>query len=78
MNQISEFFNRLIEVGRRPPTRTELKPEEFQCSICGGVFEKGWTEEEARAEEKELFGGNRADSAIVCDDCFKQMRGNMK
>lgn|GEM_PF-5285286 len=31
---------------------------EYKCAVCGGVFEKGQTEEEATQEMKENFGDN--------------------
>jgi len=27
-----------------------MKDSEYQCAECGGVFEKGWTDEEVQAE----------------------------
>ncbi len=30
-----------------------MKSNEYQCEGCGGVFEKGWSDEEAKAEMKE-------------------------
>ena len=53
-----------------------MKDNEYRCAVCGGGFEKGWTEEEARAEEAEVFGGNDPDSAVVCDDCYKKIKAN--
>ena len=61
-----------------------LKPNEYQCADCGGIFEKGRSDEEAKNEAKELFGiededieqGN--DVAIICDDCFKKIGFNSK
>ena len=37
---------------------TILKPNEYQCEACKGVFEKGWSDEEALNEAKELFATN--------------------
>jgi hypothetical protein len=51
----------------------KIKENEYECAVCHGIFEKGWTDEEARAEEKETFGANDPDSAIVCDDCYNKM-----
>lgn len=50
-----------------------MKENEFKCDHCGGVFEKGWSEEEAREEakqwsDKEMAGGE----SEVCDDCYKE------
>ena len=61
-----------------------LKFNEYQCADCGGIFEKGRSDEEAKNEAKELFGiededieqGN--DVAVICDDCFKKIGFNSK
>ena len=45
---------------------------EYTCQACRRTLERGWTDEEARAESVTLFG-QRDDLAIVCDDCFKSM-----
>lgn len=46
----------------------------YKCSICEGVFEKGWTEEEAEEELKNNFGEEYtpSDCGLVCDDCYKK------
>ena len=51
-----------------------LKANEYQCALCKGVFNFGWSEEEATIElEKNFPGITKEDCAIVCDDCYKQM-----
>lgn len=47
----------------------------FKCEKCGGVFDKGWTDEEAVHELHTTFGENEdvADCAVVCDDCYKNL-----
>lgn len=46
----------------------------YTCARCRGVFEKGWTDEEAQAEATSLFGAvPREQQEIVCDDCFQEM-----
>lgn len=51
-----------------------LKPGEYECAACHGVFSKGWPEKEAAAEFAERFEGcNQGDAAVVCDDCYKKM-----
>lgn len=52
-----------------------MKENEFKCAMCGGVFEKGWTDEEATAEAVSIFGEHREDDAIVCDDCWNEFMG---
>jgi rubredoxin len=41
----------------------------FQCSSCGCVFECGWSEEEALAEQK-ANGFDDVPCDVVCDDCY--------
>lgn len=47
----------------------------FKCAQCGGVFDKGRSDEEANAEALDLWGVENATEAdgmaVVCDDCFK-------
>lgn len=54
-----------------------MKKNEYQCEWCKGIFEKGWTDEEAEKEAKTIFGKNpnewRDKSVLICDDCFTQM-----
>lgn len=51
-----------------------IGPNEYKCAACGGVFEKGWTDEEAKEELGTTFPGIGAeDCDLVCDDCFKKM-----
>ncbi len=51
--------------------------DKYICELCKKEFEKAITDEEANKEAEELFGvkeaSNRADMAIVCDDCFKKI-----
>lgn len=48
--------------------------EEYKCARCGGVWQKGWTDEESLAECRQYFGNLRADeTAVVCEDCFQLM-----
>lgn len=50
-----------------------MKENEYQCAMCGGIFEKEWTDEEAEAELKEIFGDvPKENCGIVCDDCYKK------
>lgn len=50
-----------------------LKPNEYQCSVCEGVFDKGWTDEEAKAELDVKFQVPVEQCDVVCDDCYKKM-----
>lgn len=55
---------------------TSVAENEYRCAVCNGVFTKGWSEAEARAEAAELFGQqpDTHDMEIVCDDCFQKIR----
>jgi hypothetical protein len=51
--------------------------ETYTCASCGGVFVKGWSDEEARAEHEAVFGltvEQVADPVTICDDCYVAMR----
>ena len=52
-----------------------LKPNEYQCDGCKGIFEFGWSMEEAEAELKKNFGPNarKEDMAILCDGCYNKI-----
>jgi uncharacterized protein with PIN domain len=52
-----------------------LNPNEYRCAECEGVFEKGWSEEEAKAEAaKNRFDAfPQEEMVIVCDDCYKKI-----
>lgn len=53
--------------------KTELKPNEFRCCECGGIFEKGWTEEEAIEEQRIVFNEEpKDDDVVMCDDCYQK------
>lgn len=48
----------------------------YECSNCHGVFEKGWSDEEATAELGENFPGFQPTACeIVCDDCYQKIMG---
>lgn len=50
-----------------------LQPNQFRCDRCGGVFNRGWSEEESRAEQvtnlPEIPPSDR--DAVLCDDCYE-------
>lgn len=48
-----------------------MKKNEYKCSACGGIFGKGWTDEEAEKEIKDIWGEiPKQERAVICDDCF--------
>jgi len=60
--------------GVDPRNLPNVGPNQYRCDACGGVFDKGWSDDEAAAELSENFPGfTPEDSGIVCDSCYKQM-----
>ncbi len=48
--------------------------DQYTCTICKGIFDKGWSDEEAAAEKEEIFGSVPLEECdLVCDDCFNQL-----
>ena len=51
-----------------------MKENEYQCAMCGKVYKKKWSDEEAWEEHDSNFPGESHETAaIVCDDCYKKM-----
>lgn len=54
-----------------------MKPNEYQCAICKGIFEKVLTDEEAKEQLLEEFGDyDVEDCDLVCDDCYNEHFGH--
>lgn len=52
-----------------------MSADEFTCAVCGGVFEKAWTDDEAVAESQRLFGDWPPGSMVtLCEGCFAPLR----
>jgi hypothetical protein len=50
----------------------------YTCESCGGVFERGQTEEQARLEQRANFPhAPDAEMALVCDDCYKDIMASI-
>lgn len=48
----------------------------YTCTICKGVYNKGWSDEEAEKELEQKFGKrNIEDCDVVCDDCYNKFFG---
>src|SRR5450755_3189041 len=51
-----------------------MTENEYQCAMCGGVFTKGWSEQEARAETQSYWPDTpQEDLAVICDDCWQKV-----
>lgn len=58
-------------------TQPIIGPGQYRCAACGGIFDCGWSDEEATAELAETFPGfDKDDCELVCDDCFQKMGFN--
>jgi hypothetical protein len=46
----------------------------YICASCGGEFEQGWADEDARAERVEKFGAPKPGEVddVICDDCYAE------
>lgn len=51
----------------------------YTCEHCRGTFTTTWSDEEANAESREIFGVEPTDEthAVICDDCFTRLRAWM-
>lgn len=45
----------------------------YTCALCGGTFNKGWSDEEAEAELASTFAVPKDECDLVCDNCYKEM-----
>ena len=50
------------------------EPDQFRCSLCGGVFDCEWSEEEALAELEADWGVPKEECDEVCDDCYEKIK----
>jgi len=54
---------------------TEPGPNQYRCEWCNGIFDKGWSDEEAMAEKERDFEAVPMEAcAVVCDDCYQKCR----
>ena len=60
--------------------RNKIKPGQYRCDGCQGVFKKGWSDEEAKQEFYNDFPGDPIDetTALICDDCYEAMLQDMR
>lgn len=48
---------------------------QYRCAQCKGIFDKGWSDEDALEEKNRHFPGTPVeDCVIVCDDCYLGVR----
>ncbi len=50
-----------------------VKENEYKCAVCGNVYEKGVTDEEAMVESTNIWGEiPESERKVICDDCFNR------
>ncbi len=51
-----------------------MEPNEFRCAMCGNVYTKSWSDEEAWTEAQGDWPGlPEAEAAVICDDCYQKV-----
>jgi hypothetical protein len=68
---MNEFLD-VLKSGERIEDHFAVKAV-FRCAMCGGVFEKTWSDNEALGEAiiKGIKSEDIADGCLVCDDCYR-------
>ena len=55
----------------------KIKPNEYKCAMCWGIYEKWWSKEDSEKEAEELFWSHpdnwTCGSCLVCDICFEKI-----
>lgn len=47
----------------------------YKCAMCRGVFESGWSKDEALAEKERDFPNIPDECCMtVCEDCYQNVR----
>lgn len=49
--------------------------DKYTCENCGGVFEKGLSDEDVKKEQEKNGWGDLSEeeTAVVCDDCYNKI-----
>lgn len=58
----------------------KVKPDEYKCDICGGIFKQVMTDAEAIEQFHREFKDVPVapeNLAVVCDECYKKLRSSM-
>jgi rubredoxin len=54
----------------------QLAPDEYQCCLCGHIYTKAVSDEEAMEETHEYWPDVEMEQCgIVCDDCWEAKPG---
>jgi hypothetical protein len=65
---------------QRPRPNRPLKKNEYRCAGCGAIYEKGWSDEEAREEFYDDFPLLPIDeeTSLICDHCYEAVNQDMR
>lgn len=73
---VASQFNHLLFWGQYAKWTDDNGTERYICAVCGRLFDKLTSDEDALAELHEQFGKDIAieDCDIVCDACWQKVR----
>ena len=55
------------------------KKNKYECAMCHGIFEKGWTSKEALEEFNRDFPTVPIEETeLICDSCYKLLTEDIK
>jgi len=61
-------------IGIKTYELSTLKENQYQCENCGGIFERGQSDEKALEELSKEFPNTSIDNCVlVCDNCYKEI-----
>lgn len=68
-------MTRAEEIGEKMSSSSPIATiEKYTCAMCGGTFDKGWSDAEALAELAAKFQGfGPEECGLVCDQCYRDM-----
>ena len=70
MRRVMRRYEKMWQTIMNP---TPLKPNEYKCAHCGGVFSKWTPEADMEAEAQENWPGLRPEeAAVICDPCYRK------
>ena len=52
-----------------------MEANEFKCDSCKEIFEKNWSDLDAKKEGKQIWGEDipQEEMTEICDDCFEKI-----
>ena len=54
-------------------SKPKLAADEFECAVCGGVYAKARSDEEAMVDSRARYGDVAPEQlSVICDPCFEE------